>query len=110
VNVGNGNRALFWSDRWIARQSISGIAPEVLAAVNLRALKTRKVATALPGNASIQDISGALSADGVIPYTWSICLKPSNSVQTTMMRWSGTYLLLENTLPNLLTELSSKEL
>ncbi|KAM0873017.1 hypothetical protein ACQ4PT_038342 [Festuca glaucescens] len=68
LNVGNGNRALFWSDRWIARQSISEIAPEVLAAINPRALKTRKVATALPGNAWIQDISGALSADGVIQF------------------------------------------
>jgi hypothetical protein len=69
---------LFWTDRWITRQSISDITPEVLAAVNTHALKTRKVAAALPWNAWIQDISGALSADG----TWSIYLNPSKSLLT----------------------------
>jgi hypothetical protein len=96
---------LFWTDRWITRQSISDIAPEVLVAVNTRALKTRKVAAALPRNAWIQDISGALSADG----TWSIYLNPSKSLLTAKIRSYGTYPLLENTPPNQLTGPSSKE-
>jgi hypothetical protein len=80
VNIGNGNRALFWTDRWIARQNIATIAPEVFAAVNPRALKVRKVASALTENAWIQDISAALSADGIIQFLHLVDLLQAQQV------------------------------
>jgi hypothetical protein len=68
VNLGNGETTLFWTDRWIDKQCIADIAPEVLIAVKTHAKRTRKVAAALPDNAWIQDIAAALSADGIIQF------------------------------------------
>jgi hypothetical protein len=68
IHLGSGETALFWSDRWIDKHCIADIAPEVLIAVKTRAKNTRTVATALPGNAWIQDIVAALSADGIIQF------------------------------------------
>jgi hypothetical protein len=61
VQVGNGARALFWNDRWLDGMSIEQIAPDVAAAMQCRALKTRLVADALHGDCLIHDISGSLS-------------------------------------------------
>jgi hypothetical protein len=68
INLGNGETALFWSDRWIDKQCIADIAPEVLIAVQTCAKRTRTVATALHGSAWIQDIVAALFADGIIQF------------------------------------------
>jgi hypothetical protein len=68
VKLGNGSKALFWSDHWLAGQSISDLALDVFAAVNTCISRTQKVATTLPGNVWIQDISAALSADGIVQF------------------------------------------
>jgi hypothetical protein len=68
VKLGNGSKALFWTDRWIQGQSISDLAPQVFSAVSARTSRTQKVATALPGNAWIQDITAALSMDGIVQF------------------------------------------
>jgi hypothetical protein len=68
VKLGNGSKALFWTDRCLDGQSISDLAPRVFAAVSTRASKNQKVATALPENAWIQDITTSLSADGIVQF------------------------------------------
>jgi len=45
--VGNGNRTLFWTDRWIHGQCIADLAPRLLEAIPKRRLKRRTVQEAL---------------------------------------------------------------
>jgi hypothetical protein len=65
VQLGDGARIFFWSDRRIAGQSIVDLATAVIAGVGKRAFRTRKVASVLPGNAWIRHISVALSAEAI---------------------------------------------
>lgn len=68
IKLGNGTKVLFWSDRWIAGQSISQLAPGVLAAVRPNAVSSRSVAEGLTNNSWIRDISGTLSVEGVLQF------------------------------------------
>ncbi|KAK1602185.1 hypothetical protein QYE76_017324 [Lolium multiflorum] len=68
ATLGNGTKLLFWSDRWLAGQSIADLAPAVVAAVNPRVIKRRSVASALPENAWIRDITGTLSTEASIQF------------------------------------------
>jgi hypothetical protein len=68
MKLGNGSKALFWTDRWLDRQSISDLAPQVFVDVSTRTSKIQKVATTLPRNAWIQDIATALSVDGTVQF------------------------------------------
>lgn len=65
VHLGNDTNVLFWSDCWIEGQSITDLAPGVVAAVSQRAVCSRKVASSLSQNAWVNDMSGALSADAL---------------------------------------------
>ena len=56
--LGDGNMALFWSDRWLQGQSLLDVAPCLCNAVDTRVRKRRTVAHALQNNCWISDISG----------------------------------------------------
>jgi hypothetical protein len=47
VQVGNGVKTLFCSDRWLDGTSLTQVAPELVQAVQKRVHKTRTVAQAL---------------------------------------------------------------
>jgi hypothetical protein len=57
ATLGNGTNLPFWSDRWLAGQSIADLAPAVVATVSPRVIKCRSVASALPENSWIRDIA-----------------------------------------------------
>jgi hypothetical protein len=54
--VGDGNRTMFWKDRWLQGKAIKGITPKVVAAVSKHNRNTRTVATALCNSRWISDI------------------------------------------------------
>lgn len=68
ATLGNGTNLPFWSDRWLAGQSIADLAPAVVATLSPRVIKCRWVASALPENAWIRDISGTLSTEAIILF------------------------------------------
>ncbi|RLN13367.1 hypothetical protein C2845_PM09G09680 [Panicum miliaceum] len=74
VEVGNGVRTYFWSDRWIDGKSIGEIAPDLLAAVRPRTRKQRTIAQGLPNRAWVKDIIGALTVQVIVQYlhVWSL--------------------------------------
>jgi hypothetical protein len=65
VGLGNGTKIFFWTDRWIAGQSIAELAPDIFAAMRPHAVKQRMVAPPLLGNSWIRDFSGTLSIAGI---------------------------------------------
>ena len=61
IQIGNGQRSYFWTDRWIQGRSIKDLAPALLAAVRPRAQRQRTVAEGLSNRAWVRDITGALT-------------------------------------------------
>ncbi|TKV96071.1 hypothetical protein SEVIR_9G405601v4 [Setaria viridis] len=61
VQVGNGERTMFWTDNWIDGRSVRMLAPNLLSVIPKRALKTRTVAQGMDGRRWIRDIQGGLS-------------------------------------------------
>jgi hypothetical protein len=49
VELGNGERALFWRDRWLDALKVEDIAPNLLALVPARKVKERTVSDGLSG-------------------------------------------------------------
>jgi hypothetical protein len=97
MTIGNGERALFWEDRWINGKSIRKIAPLLYKCIPKRRRKIRTVADGLQGNAWARDIQGTLGMHEIGQY-----LKLWNKVQNIALsdapdqllwRWtaSGTY-------------------
>ena len=68
VVLGDGNGALFWSDRWLDGQSLMDIAPCLCNAVGPRIRSKRTVAQALQGGQWIRDITGALTVQVLLEY------------------------------------------
>jgi hypothetical protein len=63
--VGNGNKTLFWTDRWIDGGCINNFAPDVVSKVDKLIVSTRIVAQALGGQQWISDILTPLSLTGI---------------------------------------------
>jgi hypothetical protein len=63
IQVGNGNKILFWSDSWIGGRSVRHIAPLILQSVPTRTQNRRTVAQALVENRWVDDIQGELTAE-----------------------------------------------
>ena len=61
VQIGNGQRTLFWLDSWIKGVSVSSIAPNLLQIISKRITKKRTVAEALNQRRWVRDIRGGLS-------------------------------------------------
>lgn len=59
VGLGNGERALFWSDRWINEQSISAIVSSLIKSVPHTIQNKRTVMEAMLNGQWIADTQGA---------------------------------------------------
>jgi hypothetical protein len=68
VQVGNGVRALFWSDKWLDGASVASFAPDLVMVVSRRARDNRTVAEALLNAAWVWDILGSLPASAISQY------------------------------------------
>jgi hypothetical protein len=68
VQVGDGSRALLWSDRWLNGCSILQLAPDLWNAVPPRIRKSRSVRDALSGRRWIRDITFARTVPVVVQY------------------------------------------
>jgi hypothetical protein len=55
VQVGNGTRALFWSDRWVEGEAIPQLTPDLVQAVHNSVRRTRTVVQALQNETWISD-------------------------------------------------------
>jgi len=70
VELGDGRKALFWTDRWLQGQSISDLAPCLSNTVGRQIKKRRTVAEVLQDNQWIRDISGALTVQVLLEYLY----------------------------------------
>jgi len=68
VELGDGCKAMFWTDRWLQGKSLADIAPCLCAAVGRQAQNRRTVAQALQGDSWITDISRALTVQVILDY------------------------------------------
>jgi hypothetical protein len=68
VSVGNGRKARFWEDRWLAGTSISEIAPELYACIPKRRRRRRTVAEGLADNQWARDITGTIGVHEIGQY------------------------------------------
>jgi hypothetical protein len=69
LEVGNGNKLLFWHDKWIHDSCVEDIAPLVFESVATRRKNSRTVAEALVDNSWIRDLGPDLSLEG-----WAQCI------------------------------------
>ena len=66
IELGDGNTALFWSDRWLHGTSLEDMAPCLCNAVSARVRAQCTVAQALTNKQWIKDISGALTVQVLV--------------------------------------------
>jgi hypothetical protein len=68
MSIGNGLKAKFWEDRWIAGKSVREIAPMLYACIPKRRRRCRTVADGLAANKWARDIRGVLGIHEVGQY------------------------------------------
>jgi hypothetical protein len=68
VDIGNGQRSYFWTDRWIQGHGIQELALALLAAVRPRAQQQRTVAKGLSNRAWVRDTTRALTVQVIVEY------------------------------------------
>jgi hypothetical protein len=68
VHVGNGEKTMFWMDKWLDGQSIADLAPSLVPLVAKRIMRSRAVCQALTASLWVRDISGALSVAALVDY------------------------------------------
>lgn len=61
VHLGNGENALFWTDKWVDGRSIKQLAPNLFQAVPGKVARSRSVKDALHNRAWTRDIKGAMT-------------------------------------------------
>ena len=66
-NLFRSKNSLFWSDRWLADQSLEQFLPHLFRAVTARGRK-RTVFAALENRSWVTDIKGALTVDVILEY------------------------------------------
>nr|TKW03041.1 hypothetical protein SEVIR_7G040400v2 [Setaria viridis] len=67
-HLGDGNLALFWTDRWNGPLSPCVIAPDLCKLIRPRTRKRRIVAEAVHDKQWIQDIIGQLTVTAILQY------------------------------------------
>jgi hypothetical protein len=92
MEVGDGESARFWEDKWLDGRSIREMAPEVYALVSKRRRKARTVREALIDRAWIPDIAGAPSALALWQYVqlWGRLREVQLSAEHDRMVWRWT--------------------
>jgi len=90
--LGNGQKALFWEDRWVDGRAISEIAPLLYKCIPARRRKTRKVADALQGNSWAQDIRGVMGVHEIGQYLmiWNLIQNTVLTTEPDTLLWSWT--------------------
>ena len=68
VTIGNGEDALFWTDKWLQGKSVSELAPNLFRAIPNRLTKRRTVRQAIVNRGWIEDIKGALTVQVLSDY------------------------------------------
>jgi hypothetical protein len=68
LEVGHGDKLLFWHDRWISGRCVEDIAPLVFGSVAIGRKNSRTVAEALMDNCWLRDIGPELPLDGWAQY------------------------------------------
>lgn len=68
VRLGDGRRALFWTDPWLEGRSIEQLAPNLAQAVTTRVTRSRTVADALSNRRWMRDITGPLTIPVLMEY------------------------------------------
>jgi hypothetical protein len=61
MQVGDGKKTLFWTDRWINDKSVAELAPCLLQAIPRRIQKHRTVFEGMQNRQWVRDIPGALT-------------------------------------------------
>ena len=93
IQIGNGQRSYFWTDRWIQGRSIKDLAPALPAAVRPRAQRQRTVAEGLSNRAWVRDITGALTVQVIIEYLqiWNLVVNQAiNDLAEDRFIWKWT--------------------
>ncbi|KAM0910526.1 hypothetical protein ACQ4PT_014089 [Festuca glaucescens] len=68
IEVGTGDRILFWEHPWVDGLSVAALAPAVLKLVCPGPARSRTVQQGLRDNAWVRDIGGVLTVDAVVQY------------------------------------------
>ena len=66
--VGNGEKIMFWTDRWLDGNTMAEVAPNLFKTVSKRTAKRRTVAQALQNISWVRDINGALTMQVLVEY------------------------------------------
>jgi hypothetical protein len=90
--VGNGEKIIFWSDRWLDGLTMAEMAPNLFRAVPMRTAKRKTVAQALFGRSWVHDIKGALTVQVLIEYlqVWDFVEVVLQSDVPDQFRWKLT--------------------
>lgn len=93
VQLGDGNKAEFWTDRWLDGRKVSELAPNLVRAVAPRTRDTRTAREALQDNAWVDDVEGALTSEVIMKFV-TLCnlLETVNLHSDTedIVRWRWT--------------------
>ena len=68
VEIGNGQKALFWLEKWLQGKGIQDLVPCLFSSIGPRIRKGRTVAQGLANDAWVQDISGALTVQVILDF------------------------------------------
>ena len=68
ATVGNGEKILLWTDRWLDDHTIAEVAPNQFKTVSKRTTKRRIIAQALQNRRWVDDIKGALTVQVLVEY------------------------------------------
>ncbi|KAF8691212.1 hypothetical protein HU200_040332 [Digitaria exilis] len=98
ITIGDGQLALFWSDRWNGSDSPCVAAPDLCKLVMASTKKKRSVAQALPQKTWISDIKGRLTVPALVQYIFlwhslGRCQLRTGMEDVIQWRWTttGTY-------------------
>jgi len=96
IELGDGTRSFFWTDRWLHGKSIKDLAPCLCNVVGLRIQRKRTVAEGLQEDLWIRDITGALTVQVLLDYlliwdlTRNIILHPEIPDRL-IWKWTGDH-------------------
>ena len=92
MTIGNGQRALFWEDRWINGRALRVIALLLFAHIPKRRRKSRTVADGLHANQWATDIHGAIGVPEIGEYLrlWHMLTETALTDAPDCIRWKWT--------------------